>query len=170
MAIVKHIKLSSMNLTVGFAGLVVILVAFGITIHVALASDGFPSYVSPTSNIEDLKAEAYDGCMSRLAGKLPEEKAASTCFDHVYENSEDKLGLPSQESSPGSSQNIAPEDYETELSEEGEEDNKDSPENTEQTTEDQKDTEDSESDESSQPDEPEDQIMVLEGGKKVAEY
>jgi hypothetical protein len=172
MTIVKHIKLSLMNLTVGFVGLVVILVAFGITIHVASASasDGFPSYVSPTSNIEDLKAEAYDGCMSRLAGKIPEEKAASTCFDHVYENSEDKSDLPSQESSPGSSQNMAPEDDETELSEEGEEDNKDSHENREQTTEDQKDTEDAESDESSQPDEPEDQIMVIEGGKKVAEY
>lgn len=152
----------------GFVGLVVILVAFGITIHIALASDGFPSYVSPTSNIEDLKAEAYDGCMSRLAGKLPEEKAASTCFDYVYENSEDKSDLPSQESSPGSSQNMKPEDDETELSEEGEEDNKDSHENGEQTTEDQKDAEDA--DESSQPDEPEDQIMVIEGGKKVAEY
>lgn len=168
MAIVKHSKLSLMNLTMGFVGLVVILVAFGITIHIALASDGFPSYVSPTSNIEDLKAEAYDGCMSRLAGKLPEEKAASTCFDHVYENSEDKSDLPSQESSPGSSQNMKPEDDETELSEEGEEDNKDSHENGEQTTEDQKDAEDA--DESSQPDEPEDQIMVIEGGKKVAEY
>jgi hypothetical protein len=166
MTIVKPIKLSLMNLTVGFVGLVVILVAFSITIHVALASDGFPSYVSPTSNIEDLKTEAYDGCMSQLAGKLPEEKAASTCFDHVYENSEDKSDLPSQESSPGSSQNVAPEDDETESSEEGKEDNKD----REQTTEDQKDTEDSESDESSQSDEPEDQIMVIEGGKKVAEY
>jgi hypothetical protein len=161
-----------MNLTVSFVGLVglvVILVAFGVTIHVALASSGLPSYVSPSSNIESLKAEAYDGCLSRLAGKLPEEEAASTCFDHVYENSEDKSDLPSQESSPGSSQNMAPKDDETELSE-GEEDNKDSHENRKQTTEDQKDTEDSESDESSQTDEPEDQIMVIEGGKKVAEY
>jgi hypothetical protein len=165
MAIVKRIKLSLMNLTLGFVGLVVLLVAFGITIHIALASDGFPSYVSPISNIEDLKAEAYDGCMSRLAGKLPEEKVASTCFDHVYENSD----LPSQELSPGS-QNMVPEDNEIELSEGGEKDNEDSNENMEQTTEDQKDTEDAESNESSQPDEPEDQIMVIEGGKKVAEY
>jgi hypothetical protein len=164
MAIVKPI-ISLMNLRVGFVGLAVILLVFGIAIHMPLASHGFPSYASPTSNIEDLKAEAYDGCMSRLAGKLPEEKAASTCFDHVYENSD----LPSQESTPGSSQNMAPENGEIELSEGGEEDNKDGYENREQTTEDQEDTEDAESDESS-PDEPEDQIMVIEGGKKVAEY
>jgi hypothetical protein len=123
----------------------------------------------PTSNVEDLGSDAYDGCISRLTGKLPEEKAASTCFDSVYGDSEDKSDLLSQEPSPASSQNTAPEGDGTKSSEEGEDDNKDSHENEEQVTEDEKDANDAETDESDESDD-EDQIWVIEGGKKVAEY
>ena len=149
----------------GFIGLVFILVAFGASTHVVSASVAFPSYELPTSNVEDLNA--YGGCISQLTDKLPEEKAASTCFDHVYGDGEDKSDLLSQESLPGSSQNTVPEGDGTKSGEEGEDNNKDSHENEEQVTEDEKDVNDAETDES---DESEDKIMIIEGGKKVAEY
>ena len=167
MAIVKYIKLSLMDLTVGFRGLVFILVAFGVSIHVASASVASPSYELPTSNVEDPRSDAYDGCISGLTDTLPEEKAASACIDYVYRDNEDKSDLLS---SPASSQKMAPEGDETKSSEEGEDDNKDSYENDEQVTEDEKDANDAETDKSDESDEPEDKIMIIEGGKKVAEY
>ena len=170
MAIVKYIKLSLMDLTVGFIGLVFILVAFGVSIHVTSASVASPSYELPTSNVEDPRSDAYDGCISGLTDTLPEEKAASACFDYVYRDNEDKSDLLSQESSPASSQKMAPEGDETKSSEEGEDDNKNSYENEEQVTEDEKDANDAETDKSDESDEPEDKIMIIEGGKKVAEY
>ena len=165
MAIVKYIKM--MDLTVGFIGLVFILVAFGVSIHVTSASVASPSYELPTSKVEDPRSDAYDGCISGLTDTLPEEKAAS---EYVYRDNEDKSDLLSQESSPASSQKMAPEGDETKSSEEGEDDNKDSYENDEQVTEDEKDANDAETDKSDESDEPEDKIMIIEGGKKVAEY
>ena len=170
MAIVKNIKLSLIGLTVGFIGLVSILAAFGVSIHVSSASVASPSYELPTSNIEDPRSDAYDGCISGLTDTLPEERAASTCFESVYGVSKDKSDLLSHESSPESSQNTAPEGDETKSSEEGEDDNKDSHENEEQATEDENDTNDAETDDSDESNEPEDKIMIVEGGKKVAEY
>jgi hypothetical protein len=170
MAIVKYTKLSLMDLAMGFIDLVFILVAFSISINqVVSASVAFPSYELPTSSVEDLGSDVYDGCMSPLTGKLPEEKA-STCFGTVSGDSKDKSDLLPQESSTESSQNIAPEGDGTKSSEEAKDDNKDSHENKEQVTENEKDANDIETDESSQSDEPENQIMIIEGGKKVAEY
>ena len=140
--------------------------AFSVSIHVASASVASPSYELPTSNIEDPRSDAYDGCISGLTDTLPEEKAASTCFDSVYGDSEDKSDLLLQEPSPASSQNTAEVGDETKSSE-GEDDNNYSHENEEQSTEDESDTNSAEADES---DEPEDKIMIVEGGKKVAEY
>jgi hypothetical protein len=162
MSDVKAIRLSLIRIAgiVGFA--VIIIMTFNINAHQTSASVALPSYDLSNPNTGDPRLDAYDGCMSRLTDKMPKDKAASNCYDYVYGDSEDKTDLPSHESA---SQEMAPKGGESETgdrSEDGSEDgNGDRQENEEQGASDAK------TDES---DEPEDQIMVIEDGKKVAEY
>lgn len=147
-----------------FTGLVVILSAFGIIMLMIPVSVSSSVYELSTSNVDDRRSDAYENCVSRLNGKLLEQEATSTCFEHVYGDIEDKKDL-------SASQEMVPKggDLKTgDRSEDGSEDgNGERQESEEQSTDEEQDAGDAESDES---DEPEDQIMVIEGGKKVAEY
>jgi hypothetical protein len=169
MALVKYIKLSLMDLTAGFIGPVIILVAFGVNTHVVSPSFASP-YELSTSNVENIGSNSYDGFISPLTGRQPEVKAASTYIDSIYRDNEDQSDLMLKESLPKSPQKMAPEGDGIKSSEEGSDDNKNSHENEGQVTEDEKDADDVETDESGQPDESENQIIIIEGGKKVAEY
>jgi hypothetical protein len=164
---VKAISLSLIRIA-GIVGFAVIIMTFNINAHQTSASVALPSYDLSNPNTGDPRLDAYDGCMSRLTDKMPKDKAASNCYDYVYGDREDKTDLPSHESA---SPEMVPKGEESETgdrSEDGSEDgNGDRQESEEQTTDEEQGGSDAKTDES---DEPEDQIMVIEGGKKVAKY
>ena len=143
-----------------FTGLVVILSAFGIIMLMIPVSVSSSVYELSTSNADDRRSDAYENCVSRLNGKLLEQEATSTCFEHVYGDIEDKKDL-------SASQEMVPKGGDLKTGDRSEDGNGDRQESEEQSTDEEQDAGDAETDESN---EPEDQIMVIEGGKKVAEY
>lgn len=151
------------HLRIGVISLVCTLQAFSASIFM-IPSSAYPFHELTASNAEDLLSDAYDGCISRLIGKVPEEKATSTCSKYVYGDPEVKTDLLSHESS---SQDISPQGDESKTGEGGEDESSDGEENKGRLPEGEQDVSDAKTDE---PDEPEDQIMVIEGGRKVAGY
>lgn len=162
----KNIKLSS-SLTAGIIGLTVIVTVCTIGTQLSFASVDLPSYKLPTSDFEDPRPDAYDGCLSKLTDKMQEDKAASTCFDYVYGDGEDDSEVKPDMASPESTSTLSPNiSSEHDGTKSSDADDENGPENEEQETNDVKDEgpDDTESEEDDQS-EPEDQIMVVENRK-----
>lgn len=137
--------------------LIIALAVFSIvtTMNSVLTSAALPTYKFPSPDADDLMSGAYDSCMSRLTGKIPEEEAASKCFDFVYEEGSEK---------PSPDALATPHDTKSE------DQRRDTAKNEEHGTTNNDDPDDEQSEESEEDEEPQDQIMIIENGRKIAEY